>query len=292
VVRVSVKNPLPDGVYVDHETIWRASGGARSAVARIGGIGSLRGLHKRPECGMRIGLRARARCLDRCLAGRSAQFSGSRAPHGTGRPPRQRAVRQRLQGHPMRTRPRMRWSSFRRHILDRRGKPKLGGITSLSEYFPRIRKAYLIGEAAPEFAPRSEPARRTRFRRRSMSRWRTRRATRKPRASPMPWCCCRRPAPRSTSTPQFRDPRRALPRPRHRAAWRQSRCVKDDGRGFPDECKSCWPRVSKCQRNPILKSSLLAFNFSVRVSAKTPPPNGLSQGNGPFTKVIAFRCLL
>src|ERR1700726_693865 len=32
------------------------------------------------------------------------------------------------------------------------GKPKLGGITGLSEYFPRIRKAYLIGEAAQEFA--------------------------------------------------------------------------------------------------------------------------------------------
>jgi len=32
------------------------------------------------------------------------------------------------------------------------GKPKEGGIESLSEYFPRIRKAYLIGEAAPAFA--------------------------------------------------------------------------------------------------------------------------------------------
>ena len=32
------------------------------------------------------------------------------------------------------------------------GKPKTGGIESLSEYFPRIRKAYLIGEAAEEFA--------------------------------------------------------------------------------------------------------------------------------------------
>jgi len=32
------------------------------------------------------------------------------------------------------------------------GKPKAGGITSLTEYFPRIRKAYLIGEAAQEFA--------------------------------------------------------------------------------------------------------------------------------------------
>jgi UDP-N-acetylmuramoylalanine--D-glutamate ligase len=32
------------------------------------------------------------------------------------------------------------------------GKPKTGGITSLSGFFPRIRKAYLIGEAAREFA--------------------------------------------------------------------------------------------------------------------------------------------
>ena len=32
------------------------------------------------------------------------------------------------------------------------GKPKTGGIASLAEFFPRIRKAYLIGEAAEEFA--------------------------------------------------------------------------------------------------------------------------------------------
>jgi UDP-N-acetylmuramoylalanine--D-glutamate ligase len=32
------------------------------------------------------------------------------------------------------------------------GKPKEGGITGLVEFFPRIKKAYLIGEAAPEFA--------------------------------------------------------------------------------------------------------------------------------------------
>src|SRR5262249_51875933 len=45
VFRRSGKNPLPDGMYVDDETVGRASGGARSEVARIGGIGSLRGLH-------------------------------------------------------------------------------------------------------------------------------------------------------------------------------------------------------------------------------------------------------
>src|ERR1700735_3542463 len=34
VVRVSVKNPLPDGLFVEREVIWRASGGARSEIAR------------------------------------------------------------------------------------------------------------------------------------------------------------------------------------------------------------------------------------------------------------------
>ena len=32
------------------------------------------------------------------------------------------------------------------------GKPKTGGIVSLEGFFPRIRKAYLIGEAAEDFA--------------------------------------------------------------------------------------------------------------------------------------------
>src|SRR6185312_12560873 len=32
------------------------------------------------------------------------------------------------------------------------GKPKEGGITSLEAYFPRVAKAYLIGEASEEFA--------------------------------------------------------------------------------------------------------------------------------------------
>ena len=36
------------------------------------------------------------------------------------------------------------------------GQPKTGGIGSLAEFFPRIRKAYLIGEAAPAFAAELE----------------------------------------------------------------------------------------------------------------------------------------
>ena len=43
-------------------------------------------------------------------------------------------------------------SSFAEIFWIAGGKPKAGGITGLTEYFPRIRKAYLIGEAAQEFA--------------------------------------------------------------------------------------------------------------------------------------------
>ena len=58
VVRISVKNPLADGIYVERETIVRAAGGARSEVARLGGIGSLRGLHNAQNAACAVGLRA------------------------------------------------------------------------------------------------------------------------------------------------------------------------------------------------------------------------------------------
>ena len=151
VVRVSVRNPLPDGIYVDHETIWRASGGARSEVARIGGIGSLRGLHNAQNaacaaaCAIALGISGEV--LQKALrsfpglahrmeqVGRRHHVLFVNDSKGTNADAAARAL-----------------SSFSDIFWIAGGKPKLGGITSLAEYFPRIRKAYLIGEAAPEFA--------------------------------------------------------------------------------------------------------------------------------------------
>jgi UDP-N-acetylmuramoylalanine--D-glutamate ligase len=45
VVRVSVRRPLADGLYVEAEQIMRASGGSAQAIAGLGQIGSLRGTH-------------------------------------------------------------------------------------------------------------------------------------------------------------------------------------------------------------------------------------------------------
>ena len=121
VVRVSVKNPLADGIYVEHETICprlrrraqrdRADRRHRLA-ARIAQCA---------ECGLRRGLRARARRKPGGAAERPAQLSRSRAPHGAGRPPRPRAVRQRFQGHQCGC-GRARAVVLRRYLLDRRGK--------------------------------------------------------------------------------------------------------------------------------------------------------------------------
>ena len=151
VVRVSVRNPLPDGIYVDHETVWRASGGARSEVARIGGIGSLRGLHNAQNaacaaaCAIALGISGEV--LQKALrsfpglahrmeqVGRRGHVLFVNDSKGTNADAAARAL-----------------SSFSDIFWIAGGKPKLGGITSLAEYFPRIRKAYLIGEAAEEFA--------------------------------------------------------------------------------------------------------------------------------------------
>jgi UDP-N-acetylmuramoylalanine--D-glutamate ligase len=151
VVRISVKNPLADGIYVERETVVRASGAAREEIARIGGIGSLRGLHnaQNAACG--------SACALALGVGKDALQNGLRSFPGLAH--RMEQVGQRgnvlfvndskgtnadAAAHAL--------SSFADIFWIAGGLAKAGGITGLAEYFPRIRKAYLIGEAAQEFA--------------------------------------------------------------------------------------------------------------------------------------------
>jgi len=151
VVRISVRNPIPDGMYIEHETIVQASGGARSEIARIGGIGSLRGLHNAQNaacasaCALALGvsqevlqdgLRSFPGLAHRMeQVGRRGSVLFVNDSKGTNADAAAHAL-----------------SSFAEIFWIAGGKPKAGGITGLGEYFPRIRKAYLIGEAAQEFA--------------------------------------------------------------------------------------------------------------------------------------------
>jgi UDP-N-acetylmuramoylalanine--D-glutamate ligase len=151
VVRVSVRNPLPDGVYVEHETILQADGGARSEIARIGGIGSLRGLHNAQNAA------CAAACALALDVSKSVLQKGLRSFPGLAHRMEQVGRRGKVlfvndskgtnadaAAHAL--------SSYADIFWIAGGKPKLGGITMLTEFFPRIRKAYLIGEAANEFA--------------------------------------------------------------------------------------------------------------------------------------------
>jgi UDP-N-acetylmuramoylalanine--D-glutamate ligase len=151
VMRVSVKGALADGIFVERETIWRAERGARSEIARIGGIGSLRGLHNAQN----------AACASACALALGVSMetlqNGLRSFPGLAHRMEQVGRRNNVlfvndskgtnadaAAHAL--------SSFADIFWIAGGKPKLGGITSLTEYFPRIRKAYLIGEAAEDFA--------------------------------------------------------------------------------------------------------------------------------------------
>jgi UDP-N-acetylmuramoylalanine--D-glutamate ligase len=151
VVRISVKNPLPDGIYVERETIVQASGGARREIARLGGIGSLRGLHNAQNAA------CAAACALATGIGTETLQNGLRSFPGLAHRMEQVGRRGNVlfvndskgtnadaAAHAL--------SSFGDIFWIAGGKPKLGGITGLAEYFPRIRKAYLIGEAAQEFA--------------------------------------------------------------------------------------------------------------------------------------------
>jgi UDP-N-acetylmuramoylalanine--D-glutamate ligase len=151
VVRISVKNPLADGIYVERETVVRASGGAREEIARIGGIGSLRGQHNAQN----------AACASACAlalgVGKDTLQNGLRSFPGLAHRMEQVGRRGNVlfvndskgtnadaAAHAL--------SSFADIFWIAGGRAKAGGITGLTEYFPRVRKAYLIGEAAAEFA--------------------------------------------------------------------------------------------------------------------------------------------
>jgi UDP-N-acetylmuramoylalanine--D-glutamate ligase len=149
--RVSVRRPLSDGFYVEGDRVMRAAGGTARAAVHIGGIGSLRGLHNAQNAAcataaaLALGLSADA--IQKGLVsfpglahrmeqvGRVGDVLFVNDSKATNADAAARAL-----------------ASFADIFWIAGGKAKTGGITSLAGYFPRIRKAYLIGEAAGEFA--------------------------------------------------------------------------------------------------------------------------------------------
>ena len=151
IVRVSVRRPLSDGIYVEGDQVMRAAGGTARAVVQIGGIGSLRGLHNAQNAacatGAALALGLSPEAIQQGLisfpglahrmeqVARRGQVLFVNDSKATNADAAARAL-----------------ASFTDIFWIAGGKAKTGGITSLEEFFPKIRKAYLIGEAAPDFA--------------------------------------------------------------------------------------------------------------------------------------------
>ncbi len=152
VIRISAAVPLADGVYSEGGgPIYVATDGAAVKIADLTGIGSLRGAHNAENAVAAVAVCRALGLADADIAAGLATFPG--LPHRmeeVGRRGRvlfvndSKATNADAAAKALASFPRIYWIAG--------GRPKEGGIASLVRLFPRIARAYLIGEAANDFA--------------------------------------------------------------------------------------------------------------------------------------------
>jgi UDP-N-acetylmuramoylalanine--D-glutamate ligase len=151
VMRVSVRRPLAHGLYVEAERIMQAVGGTARCIAQIGGIGSLRGLHNAQNAACAAGAALSLGLDPEQIQKGLRSFPGlAHRMEQVGRRERVLFVNDSKATNADAAARAL--ASFSDIFWIAGGKAKTGGIASLAGFFPRIRKAYLIGEAAEEFA--------------------------------------------------------------------------------------------------------------------------------------------
>ena len=149
--RVSVLTALHEGYYAQGSRILHARNGKADTVTDLAGVGSLRGVHNAQNAGAAI-----AACLAlgldlTAIQKGLASFPGlAHRMQQVGRKGNVLFVNDSKATNADSAAKAL--ASFHDIFWIAGGKPKTGGITSLAELFPRIRKAYLIGEAAADFA--------------------------------------------------------------------------------------------------------------------------------------------
>jgi UDP-N-acetylmuramoylalanine--D-glutamate ligase len=151
VQRISKRNVVAEGLYAQDSQIMLAQGGTSSLFVDLDGIQTLRGSHNAQNA---------AAAIAACLAvGVSANDIRAGLKTFPGLKHRMQPVARRgsvsfindsKATNADAAAPAL--SSYDRIYWIAGGLPKSGGISSLSSLFPRIAKAYLIGEAAAEFA--------------------------------------------------------------------------------------------------------------------------------------------
>jgi UDP-N-acetylmuramoylalanine--D-glutamate ligase len=151
VVRISVRKRLPDGIYAENGRIIRAKVGKTETIATLDGIGSLRGVHNAQNaCCAAASALALGLTPEQIQAGLRSFPGLAHRMEQVGRKGAVLFVNDSKATNADSSAQAL--ASFTDMFWIAGGKPKTGGITSLEKFFPRIRKAYLVGEAAEEFA--------------------------------------------------------------------------------------------------------------------------------------------
>jgi UDP-N-acetylmuramoylalanine--D-glutamate ligase len=150
-IHISTKALVPHGYIAGQTHLYRVSGREAEEVADLAGIGSLRGMHNAQNA-----LAAFAACSslgldDETIRNGLRSFPGlAHRMEEVGRRGKVLFVNDSKATNADSTEKAL--ASFDNIFWIAGGRPKEGGITTLSEFFPKIRKAYLIGEAAADFA--------------------------------------------------------------------------------------------------------------------------------------------
>ncbi|HKH97180.1 MAG TPA: UDP-N-acetylmuramoyl-L-alanine--D-glutamate ligase, partial [Beijerinckiaceae bacterium] len=150
-LRVSLEPLTEDGVFARGTTLLQVRGGRGETVAQLAGIGSLRGSHNAQNAAAAFAVASALGVPDEAIQAGMRSFPG--LPHRmeqVGRRGGALFVNDSKATNADSTEKAL--ASFERILWILGGKPKEGGIESLRPYFPRIDRAYLIGEASDAFA--------------------------------------------------------------------------------------------------------------------------------------------
>ena len=151
VVRVSVRHPLAYGIYVEGERIVEATGGTAQDIAQLGNVGSLRGRHNAQNAACAVAAALALGVDRRVIQAGLRSFPGlAHRMEEVGRKGLVLFINDSKATNADSAAQAL--ACFGNIFWIAGGKPKTDGIEALSGYFPRIRKAYLIGAAAAEFA--------------------------------------------------------------------------------------------------------------------------------------------
>jgi UDP-N-acetylmuramoylalanine--D-glutamate ligase len=151
VVRVSVRHPLSDGLFVEAGRIMQGSDRPVRPIARIKGIASLRGIHNAQNAACAVGAALTlGLSLDTIQEGLDSFPGLAHRMEQVGRLGRVLFVNDSKATNADSAARAL--ACFNDVFWIAGGRPKTSGIVSLAGLFGHIRKAYLIGEAAAQFA--------------------------------------------------------------------------------------------------------------------------------------------